>query len=144
MPALKDLYINYLQQGIPSGDLNKKWRFENNRTSLQGNGLSKLVLSGTSELNQNGLVQLLDWILPSSSQTLRELLVSDGAKIDSIPLQLSLFKRLEKLTIENNKVNMTIYRADPSICHRMVVSGLPLSSSHQIEWFVWNQVPFKV
>jgi len=95
--------------------------------------------------NQNGLAQLLDWILSRSSQTIRELLVPDGAKIDSIPRHLSSFKRLEKLTIENNKVNMTIPRADPSItCHRMVVSGLPQSSSNPIEWLVWNQVPFNV
>lgn len=107
MPALKDLYINYFQR-IKSGDLNKKWRFENNSISLQGNGLNKLVLSGTSELNQNGLVQLLDWILPSSRQTLRELSLPNGAKIESIPRKLSSFKRLEKLTIENSKVNMTI------------------------------------
>lgn len=108
MPALKDLYINYFH-GYQSGDLNKKWRFQNNIIShLQGNGLSKLVLSGTRKLDQHGLVQLLDWILPSSSQTLKEFLVLDGAKIDSIPRQLSSLKRLEKLTIENNQVNMTI------------------------------------
>ncbi len=59
------------------------------------------------ELNTNGLANLLDWVLPSSAETLKKLTIR-GNSITSVPVQLSSFRSIEYLSMENNRILLNI------------------------------------
>lgn len=75
-------------------------------TNLQTNGLTEFE-AVNCELDNMGMDQLLNWVLPSSTNTL--LSVSIGSnRLASIPRQLKSFQKLEFIDIKHNKVDLNI------------------------------------
>ncbi len=58
-------------------------------------------------LNDEGMGQLLDWLIPNSGVTLRNLLIN-GNRISSIPRQIRSFQQLSVINIIGNRVELTV------------------------------------
>jgi len=94
MPALTTLSIT------SSTGLKEAFK-ANENMALSGNGLV-YFRAGSCDLDTEGLSHVLDWILPSSAKTLRSLEI-DGNRLDTIPSQVSSFKRLSNVNVRENK-----------------------------------------
>jgi len=76
--------------------------------ALQSRGLTTL---GTfnCDLVDDGMAQLLNWILPSSTLTLEELSIGSN-RFGTIPRQIGSFDKLKTISIDDNIVDLAIPR----------------------------------
>jgi len=103
IPALPGLAL--IQIYLSTG-LNQEWQNNNGSTSLLPNGLTNFYAAECG-LDDGGMGQLLDWLMPNSAATLR-ILLFDGNKISSIPRQISSFQQLYSVKIFRNIVDLTV------------------------------------
>lgn len=101
LPALKNLHLDFLNGQIPFGDQQVSF--------LQTDGLEGFYVTcnDSNGLDEKGMAQYLDWLLPSSSQTLREISVA-YTKLDTLPLQLSSFRNLKSVGVSDNQADLTL------------------------------------
>ena len=103
IPALPGLAL--IQIYLSTG-LNQEWQNNNGSTSLLPNGLTNFYAAECG-LDDGGMGQLLDWLMPNSAATLR-ILLFNGNKISSIPRQISSFQQLYSVKIFRNIVDLTV------------------------------------
>ncbi len=82
--------------------------FQLGTSVLQTDGLTNLVAS-YCDLDEKSFAQLLNWILPSSIQSLKEITI-DGNRLGLIPRQLRYFQGLKIIAIRCNTVDLIIQR----------------------------------
>lgn len=99
LPALDTLFM------ASSFGLNEI--FASNHTFLQTSKGLGYFSAYNSKLDEDGLAWLLDWILPSSSQTLGYLGIS-GNYFKTIPPQFASFRSLTFLEFRHNQADMVI------------------------------------
>lgn len=73
---------------------------------LQCDGLTEISIHNC-DLNDVGLAEFLDWILPSSAKTLRKININ-GVGIKFMPLQMASFQALQSISITNNFESLTV------------------------------------
>lgn len=98
LPALSSLSFYYepsLNTALASGDL-----------VLQCDGLTFLFINDCG-MDEFGMAQLLDWILPSSAKTLREI-TTINTVMKSMPLQMASFQALLYIRFESNDGGLAI------------------------------------
>jgi len=98
LPALEDLSLGNLI------GLNETWQSINE--TLRGNGLIYFTIS-SCDLDDFGIAHMIDWILPSSVETLNQLIISDN-KLRSVPQKLASFKKLQYMDMSFNRENCVI------------------------------------
>ncbi len=87
-----------------STGLNKQW--QNGDTFLQSNGF-KIFQAYDCDLDDVGVAQFLDWMIPSSAETLKTLSLSYN-RISSIPRQLMSFRSLNEIDIYGNSEDLIV------------------------------------
>jgi len=90
-----------------STGLDEAFKFRQQR-ALQSTGLTNLE-AFNCDLADNEISNLLNWVLPSSIQTLKVLSIGSNS-LEKIPPQLSIFQSLETVEIEDNNVDLSIPR----------------------------------
>jgi len=101
MPSLSILYF------FKVIGLNEVFQSNNNNAVLQSSrGLTELTVYDCN-LNDRGVAGLLDWILPSSNQTL-SLLDMSRNYFTFIPHQLISFQRISNVVINYNKMDLAL------------------------------------
>jgi len=104
LPTMPDL-PGLLDLGIEdSPGLNQKWR--NGNVFLPGKGL-KRFLADNSGLDDVGVSQFLEWIIPNAAETLTHFYI-DNARIGSIPRQLRSFRNLDIIEIAFNRKDLVV------------------------------------
>ena len=100
IPALPEL--SFIEMYLSTG-LNQEWQ---NGNVFLPNGLSSFYASDCS-LDEGGMGQLMDWLIPHSSVTLEGLLF-DGNRISIIPRQIRSFQQLSLIQMFGNRVDLTV------------------------------------
>jgi len=98
LPALNSLNFDNepsLNTALASGDL-----------VLQCDGLNSVSISNC-DMDDFGLAQFLDWILPSSSKTLGRIQIY-GILLKSVPLQMASFQALKYVALDGNQQSLAI------------------------------------
>jgi len=122
LPTMDSLYI------YNATNLNEVFQTVGN--PLQVDGLKLLWAYGTG-LDAKSLANLLNWLAPSSVESLREIKISSN-NIETIPSQLRNFSHLQTIDISNNKVAMTIL-ASSFIVPRYTTMTLAYSRVVEVE-----------
>jgi len=99
LPTLSQLYFGY------SAGLNEVFQ-TGNIQPLKGSNLTRLWVTDC-QLNENGLANLLNWVLPSSIQTLWYLTL-DNNNLEYIPQEMSLLKAMRSISLKLNNADLTI------------------------------------
>jgi len=94
--------LSIIQIYLATG-LNQEWQ---NGSVFLPNGL-EYFYAVQCGLNDEGMGQLLDWLIPNSGVTLRNLLIN-GNRISSIPRQIRSFQQLSVINIIGNRVELTV------------------------------------
>lgn len=69
----------------------------------------KLLDTVESKMGDEGMSALMNWLLPSSANTLESLnFVENSTKLTITPPQLASFKNISLLKISQNRENMTV------------------------------------
>jgi len=105
LPTIPALPMLALIQIYFSTGLNQEW--QNNRSAaFLPNGLTSFYAAECG-LDDGGMSQLLDWLIPNSAATLK-ILLFDGNRISSIPRQKRSFQQLSSVKIFRNIVELTV------------------------------------
>lgn len=113
---------------VGSPDLNKA--FESGNFFLYGTGITDLTVWNCG-LDEIGFAKLLDWLLPSSAQTLRTLEI-DGNAIRSTPEQMASFTNLYYIQIYGNYVDLTLTNSSIQIPSDDNFANLDFSNSRVV------------
>jgi len=75
------------------------------------NGLKEVLFQGSEEdpdrsFNDETVDRIMDWILPSSSETLEDMKLIRMKKITQVPRQIASFKALERLWLHENSITL--------------------------------------
>jgi len=54
------------------------------------------------------MTQFIDWVLPSSNESLKTFTIYQDAQVSSIPQQLSSFKSITEFQLAINRVDLTV------------------------------------
>ena len=98
LPGLSDLRIE------DSPGLNQEW--QNGNVFLPGKGL-KRFLADNSGLDDVGVSQFLEWIIPNAAETLTQFQLDNG-RIGTIPRQLRSFRILKSIGINFNRKDLVV------------------------------------
>lgn len=70
-----------------------------------------------TKLNDEGISQMMDWLLPSSANTL-EYVNLTGVNVTRTPIQFAYFQNLRSISLTENVGNMTV-KADTFFSNRI-------------------------
>jgi len=101
LPALNEVTCYY------SSGLNGEWQSTNNAILQSRVGLTKIDFF-RCDLNDRGMAQFIDWVLPSSNESLKTFTIYQDAQVSSIPQQLSSFKSITDFQLAFNRVDLTL------------------------------------
>jgi len=125
LPALPTMVSLFFDN---STSLNEVFQTVGNPLQVDGLNYFRAYTSG---LDAKSLSNLLNWLAPSSVESLREINIF-GNNIETIPSQLRNFSHLQTIDISQNKVDMTI-SASSFIVPRYIYVTLASSRVVQVE-----------
>jgi len=118
--------------------LNETFQGGGNSFLETSQGLEDFTADGCN-LDTNGLANLLDWILPSSAETLKSLSINSNY-LSSIPVQMSSFRSIESLKISGNFRKLTI-GSNAIHCYACIYIDMSSSNIRSVESDAFQGAP---